>query len=76
MWVDPEHRGAGHGSAMLRAIINWARESGARRLILQVTCGNEAAERLYEGAGFTEVGTPGALRPGSDLLSRTMQLEL
>ena len=76
MWVAPTHRAAGHGIAMLRAVMDWARDSGARRLVLQVTCGNEAAERLYEGAGFVEVGAPGRLRPDSDLLSRTMQLDL
>lgn len=76
MWVAPEHRGEGHGAALLRSIVAWAGDSGARRLVLHVTAGNEAAERLYVRAGFVVVGEPGPLRSGSELLSHTMELEL
>lgn len=76
MWVAPADRGRGLGSRLLSEIVQWARASGARRVVLDVTCGNEPAERLYWGAGFEPLGDPAPLRPGATLLSQRMSLEL
>ncbi len=54
--IDPEHRRQGHGSYLLRRIIQSARRLGAGTLYLEVRPSNKAALRLYERLGFREVG--------------------
>ncbi|GAA1887097.1 GNAT family N-acetyltransferase [Lapillicoccus jejuensis] len=53
MWVDPEHRRTGVGSAVLGALALLAREHGMPGMVLQVEAGNVAARALYERLGFT-----------------------
>ncbi len=67
MWVDPFARGKGLGMELLEAMMDWGRDLGAERAELWVTDGNTPAERLYERAGFSPIGTPAPLREGSDL---------
>lgn len=67
MWVEASARGKGLGMALLEAMMEWARGLGAERAELWVTDGNGPAERLYERAGFSRIGTPAPLRTGSDL---------
>ncbi len=50
----PSHRGAGRGTAVIRALQEEARASG-RPLRLKVDVSNVAACRLYERLGFEEV---------------------
>lgn len=76
VWVAPEYRGRGVGQALLDAIVAWARESGARQVSLDATCGNSAAMRLYARVGFLPTGDPEPLRPGSPLMKQGMRLEL
>ncbi len=56
MWVAPSHRQAGAGRQLVDAVLDWARETGASRVELWVTRGNDQAQRLYESAGFVETG--------------------
>jgi ribosomal protein S18 acetylase RimI-like enzyme len=56
MWVAPEARGSGAGRVLVDAVIAWAGERGARRLVTSVTEGNDGALRLYERAGFADTG--------------------
>lgn len=76
MWVASERRSEGIGRALLEAVISWARSSGAEFLHLGVTCGNSAAAHLYRQAGFSSLGEPEPLRPGSQLLAQRMALRL
>jgi ribosomal protein S18 acetylase RimI-like enzyme len=76
MWVAPEARGRGLGSRLLDAVVAWAREAQAKSVILRVTCGNTAANRLYERYGFKASGDPEPLRPGSSILAQPMTLAL
>lgn len=76
MWVAPDRRGQGVGRALVECAVSWARSVGAREVVLDVTCGNSDAVRLYEGAGFAPSGDPKPLRPGSVLQSRPMRLPL
>ena len=73
MWVAPPARRSGAGRALVDAIAAWARSRGAARLVLDVTEGNTAAERLYESAGLRFTGATGPVREGSALRARTME---
>ncbi|MBG6138174.1 putative GNAT family acetyltransferase [Longispora fulva] len=57
VWVAPEHRGRGIGSACLAAVV----EDGLRRLAptvsLYVNDFNSTARRVYAKCGFRQVGT-------------------
>lgn len=76
MWVDPRYRGQGVGAQLLQTTIDWARETSARCVNLNVTTTNEAAIRLYERFGFRVAGSPMPLRPGSRHRVEPMQLDL
>ena len=52
LFVRAEARGTGLGRAQLQATIALARERGARRVELDATDRNEAAQALYRSAGF------------------------
>ena len=53
---DAEHRGAGRGRALLRALLDAAAERGAREVFLEVRADNPGAEGLYLSEGFEEIG--------------------
>lgn len=55
--VRPIHRRCGAGRLLLAAVIDHAREAGARALFLEVGVDNASARRLYDAAGFCPVGT-------------------
>ncbi|MFN2567156.1 MAG: GNAT family N-acetyltransferase [Gemmatimonadaceae bacterium] len=76
VWVAPERRQLGLGRALLDAAIEWARSRGAHTVVLNVTAGSSPAMRLYQRAGFVPIGELKPLRPGSALLSQSMQLSL
>lgn len=76
VWVAPEHRGRGIGQLLLDAAVAWARASGARSMVLNVTRGDTPAVRLYTRAGFRPVGAPEPLRPGSAVTVQSMWLAL
>ncbi len=52
LYVVPEHRRRGIGSALMRHAESWARERGDRRLGLQVFADNAIALHLYKSLGF------------------------
>jgi ribosomal protein S18 acetylase RimI-like enzyme len=56
-WVAtrPEHRGKGLVRALLQEILAAGRRRGHSRFQIGVLIGNVAAQRAYEGAGFTVV---------------------
>ena len=56
MMVDERWRGRGVGGALVRAVIDAARDLGAHKVALQVWPHNEAARRLYLRHGFVEEG--------------------
>lgn len=56
MWVDPAARGRGVGRRLVEAVVEWAREQGARAVHLWVADGNDAALALYRKAGFEPTG--------------------
>ncbi len=76
MWVDPVVRGLGIGRRLVEAVLDWSRERKARRVVLQVTEGNQAAVSLYQRAGFRPTDELTPLRAGSTLFARMMVFEL
>jgi GNAT superfamily N-acetyltransferase len=54
--THPDHRHRGIASALMNAILQYARGHGARTLALQVVEGNTPAVRLYEKLGFRPQG--------------------
>ncbi len=54
--VDPAHRRAGVGRALIEAVALIAAAAGARTLFLEVAGDNPAALALYRAAGFAQVG--------------------
>jgi ribosomal-protein-alanine N-acetyltransferase len=50
--VHPDWRRRGVGSQLLLAVVELARQVGARRLTLEVRAGNLPAQALYESFGF------------------------
>ena len=54
--VLPERRCQGLGRALLDAAMAEVRRRGAARLTLEVAVDNVAARRLYQSAGFAQVG--------------------
>ncbi|GLZ77954.1 hypothetical protein Afil01_27610 [Actinorhabdospora filicis] len=51
----PEHRGKGHGRALVLDVIEWARSIDADRLDLSAT---PEGQRLYDRLGFTLTSAP------------------
>jgi RimJ/RimL family protein N-acetyltransferase len=67
LMVESGHRRRGIGRALLERGVEWARQSGVRKLELHVFPHNEPAIRLYEGFGFVREGYRKAhYRRGSD----------
>jgi ribosomal-protein-alanine N-acetyltransferase len=54
--VDPDFQGNGIGELLVVALIDRAKQIGARWLTLEVRVSNDAAQRLYEKYTFKEMG--------------------
>lgn len=54
--VDPEARGGGVGTALVRTALAAAGAAGAKAMFLEVAEANEAAIRIYAALGFSRVG--------------------
>lgn len=60
MWVAPEARRSGLGTALIEVAERWAAGWGARETVLWVVAANTGARRFYERLGFV------TLRDGPD----------
>ena len=58
MAVSPSHQGRGIGELLGRAVIEWAREAGARSIFLETNSSLANAIRLYERLGFVHAPFP------------------
>lgn len=54
--VDPEYRGLGNGSLLMRSFVQECEEGDCPDAFLEVRESNASAIRLYEKFGFTAVG--------------------
>lgn len=66
MWVAPEARGTGLAEALVRGVIEWARDAGFTVLRLDVNDTNVAAQRLYARCGFEPTGHRDQFPPPRD----------
>ncbi|HEX8375585.1 MAG TPA: GNAT family N-acetyltransferase [Geminicoccaceae bacterium] len=60
----PEHRGRGHGTALLRLAEELATRSGSKGLSIIVSDANGAARRLYERCGYGVAAQRGMVKEG------------
>ncbi len=74
MWVAPFARGLGVGAALVDAVVRWAREAAAAKVMLDVFDGNVQAERLYLRCGFAFTGV--AQQAPGQRVERRMELWL
>jgi ribosomal protein S18 acetylase RimI-like enzyme len=63
LWVDPGFRSQGVGTALVEAVVDWAKSQGFSQVLLWVTEVNEKAQRLYERHGFARTGRVIEVRP-------------
>jgi ribosomal-protein-alanine N-acetyltransferase len=54
--IAGRHQRSGHGRALLREAVEFARRGGARNLFLEVRPSNLAAQALYTRFGFRRIG--------------------
>jgi aminoglycoside 6'-N-acetyltransferase I len=54
-YVDPEHRGAAVGRALMRAAEEWAIAEGCYELASDTWIDSEPSQRAHEALGFVEV---------------------
>jgi ribosomal protein S18 acetylase RimI-like enzyme len=52
--IDSHHRGQGHGTRLMQALLAWGQDRGANKTYLQVMCNNGPALKLYGKLGFQE----------------------
>jgi GNAT superfamily N-acetyltransferase len=63
LWVDPGFRSHGVGTALVEAVLDWAKSQRFIQVLLWVTEMNENAQRLYERHGFARTGRVIEVRP-------------
>jgi ribosomal protein S18 acetylase RimI-like enzyme len=52
--VDPDHRGKGHGRAIMNAAEEWLRQAGIAKMQLMVRSDNTKVQAFYESIGYDE----------------------
>lgn len=74
LYVEPEARGQGIGRMLVDQCVRFARDSGYERMRLWTHSIQQAARKLYAGAGFEIVETEPHQSFGKDLVSEIWEL--
>lgn len=74
--VDPDHQQGGHGSRLLAACVDLAREDGATSVSCWVLDGDPARERFLAGSGLGPDGATRTLEAGAGLVERRWVAEI
>lgn len=69
-------RGRGRGRALLRALLQTARDRGAREVFLEVRADNPTAAALYASEGFVEIARRPRYYQPDDVDAVVMKLDL
>ena len=76
LYVEPEARGLGVGSALVRQCTEFARETGYKRIVLWTHAVLHSARRTYEAEGYVVTGTEEQDDFGKTEISEFWMLEL
>ncbi len=76
MWVDRRVRGTGVADRLVEAVVEWAGAEGFGFVRLEVTEGNDVAERLYRRHGFVRSGHVGVMSEDDPRVEFEMVREL
>jgi ribosomal protein S18 acetylase RimI-like enzyme len=76
MWVAPQYRGIGVGSALIDRVKKWAVDVNSRKILLSLTTSNMQAVSLYLTMGFKLFGAREPLREGTDLQVQPIEFTL
>jgi len=60
VWVEPDYRGMGIFTAILRDLVTFAEKRGAQELILEYSTSNKEAEAAWSKLGFKPTGVRAA----------------
>lgn len=74
--VDPDHQKGGHGSRLLAACVDLAREDGGRSVRTWVLDDDPAREQFLAGSGLGPDGVERALTPGGGPVERSWVAEI
>ena len=74
----PEHRGKGHGRAIMHAAEDWLRQTGIAKMQLMVRRENAAAQAFYQSIGYGEAADDRfrqmARRPRADAVTESSRM--
>ena len=73
VYIHKDHRGRGHGRALLRAIIERGRDAGLGVLLARIAGDNPGSVRLHEELGFARIGT---MRRVGEKFGRILDVEM
>jgi DNA-binding MarR family transcriptional regulator/GNAT superfamily N-acetyltransferase len=76
LYVEPEARGLGIGTLLVKQVVSFAREKGYKRIWLWTQESLTSARKIYAAQGFEMIGSEPHQSFGKELISEYWQLEL
>ena len=76
LYVEPEARGLGIGTLLVKQVVSFAREKGYKRIWLWTQENLTSARKIYAAQGFELIGSEPHTSFGKELISEYWQLEL
>jgi DNA-binding MarR family transcriptional regulator/GNAT superfamily N-acetyltransferase len=76
LYVEPEARGLGIGTLLVKQVVSFTREKGYKRIWLWTQENLASARKIYAAQGFEMIGSEPHASFGKELISEYWQLEL